>query len=233
MSTTTGNTNDPITCHRVKLPWNLGSSYLAVVLENVFTPQECDQLISTSERQGYQQALVNVGGGRQVSMTDVRNNDRCIIDDAVLADQIWQRIVGACQALEEETKRDLRLDKLEKFKLDWPPATWKAVGLNERLRFLRYKPGTFFSAHRDGSYTRETGPRRGETSFVTCQLYLNQDCQGGATRFLSDFDQESSVSVIPKTGSVLLFDHDLLHEGCPVTDGRKYVIRTDIMYSNK
>lgn len=35
----------------------------------------------------------------------------------------------------------------------------------------------------------------------------------------------------PKTGSVLIFDHDLLHEGSKVTSGIKYSVRSDIMYT--
>jgi len=36
--------------------------------------------------------------------------------------------------------------------------------------------------------------------------------------------------VLPKTGTALIFNHDTLHEGRPVTMGTKYIIRTEIMY---
>jgi hypothetical protein len=36
--------------------------------------------------------------------------------------------------------------------------------------------------------------------------------------------------VTPQAGSVVAFEHGLLHEGEPVTSGRKYAIRTDAMY---
>jgi hypothetical protein len=32
------------------------------------------------------------------------------------------------------------------------------------------------------------------------------------------------------TGHALLFQHRLLHEGCPVRSGIKYVLRSDVMY---
>lgn len=32
-------------------------------------------------------------------------------------------------------------------------------------------------------------------------------------------------------GSVLIYQHDILHEDSAVLSGRKYVLRTDIMYS--
>lgn len=34
-------------------------------------------------------------------------------------------------------------------------------------------------------------------------------------------------------GSVLIFEHPILHEGSELIFGRKYVIRTDVMYSSK
>ena len=37
-------------------------------------------------------------------------------------------------------------------------------------------------------------------------------------------------SVVPRTGTALIFNHDTLHEGQPVTKGTKYIIRTEIMY---
>jgi len=41
---------------------------------------------------------------------------------------------------------------------------------------------------------------------------------------------EVVCSVLPKTGTALIFNHDTLHEGRPVTMGTKYIIRTEIMY---
>jgi hypothetical protein len=58
--------------------------------------------------------------------------------------------------------------------------TLKAVGLNERLRFLRYHQGQYFGIHRDNSYTRDAsfGPRAGEESHLTFLLYLNDKMEG-------------------------------------------------------
>jgi hypothetical protein len=33
-----------------------------------------------------------------------------------------------------------------------------------------------------------------------------------------------------RRGSLLLFEHAMLHEGCAVTAGTKYVLRSDAMY---
>jgi len=46
-----------------------------------------------------------------------------------------------------------------------------------------------------------------------------------ATNFL---DLERTIE--PRAGMALLFQHRLLHEGSEVTDGVKYVVRSDVMY---
>jgi hypothetical protein len=56
-------------------------------------------------------------------------------------------------------------------------------------------------------------------------VYLNEGFGGGTTRF-HDFD----IDVRPRTGHALLFQHRLLHEGCEVASGTKYVLRSDVMY---
>ncbi len=100
-----------------------------------------------------------------------------------------------------------------------PRGRWRPVGLNERLRFYRYDPGQRFAPHRDGHVARSADER----SFVTLLVYLNGDCQGGHTRLIG-------ADVAPRAGAALCFDHELLHEGAPVTSGRKLVLRSDVMF---
>lgn len=202
-----------------------GPGNFAIVIHNVFTPDECQALIARAEENGFEAALVNIGHGRQIQMNDFRNSDRTIIDDSQFAEEMWQRIRRA-------TKDDARLMTRPGNKL----YSFNALGLNERLRFLRYDKGHYFAAHSDGCYRRgdEAGPERsGEVSKVTCQLYLNEGFEGGATRFMDYSDESIGVDVIPRTGSVLLFEHPLFHEGSVLLSGRKYAIRTDVMYTNR
>lgn len=97
---------------------------------------------------------------------------------------------------------------------------WDAVGLNERFRFYRYDVGQYFKWHGDGSFVRSISER----SLFTAMIYLNDDFQGGTTDF------RDGRSIVPRAGAALLFEHPLIHQGAPVTRGRKYVIRTDVMY---
>ena len=94
------------------------------------------------------------------------------------------------------------------------------MALNERFRCYRYRPGHFFAPHYDGAFVRSAE----EVSRITVLVYLGE-CGGGETR-LCDYE----LSVSPARGRALLFQHDMLHEGCPVTAGTKYVARTDVMY---
>ena len=93
------------------------------------------------------------------------------------------------------------------------------VGLNERFRFYRYGPSEKFSGHTDAPYQRENG----EKSLLTFMVYLNDDFSGGETAF-------QNVVIKPETGLALLFRHELFHEGKPVIAGRKYVLRSDVMF---
>ena len=94
-----------------------------------------------------------------------------------------------------------------------------AIGLNELFRFYRYTKDQRFKRHRDGSYIRNET----EASYYTFMVYLNDEYEGGSTTFK---DRE----VKPQTGKGLIFLHDLWHEGTAVTSGKKYVLRSDIMY---
>jgi len=95
----------------------------------------------------------------------------------------------------------------------------RLIGLNERWRFYRYGFHQQFRPHQDLSYQKS----RGVWSEYTFLIYLNDNYGGGQTRF-------TNYIVEPRAGRLLVFKHQLLHEGSPVTEGIKYVMRTDVMY---
>ena len=96
---------------------------------------------------------------------------------------------------------------------------WRFCGVNERFRYYRYDVGQKFDWHFDGAFERVNGER----SQLTFMIYLNDDFDGGQTTI-------EEVSVQPQTGLALFFIHQQLHKGQPVLRGRKYVLRTDVMY---
>ena len=166
-----------------------------------FLPREaCAGLVERAEAVGFVAATINRAGGTEMR-PDLRNNTRLILDDPSLAASLFDRIRPHVP--------------------EWMYGDARVAGVNERFRFYRYHPGQRFVRHFDGSFRRSAR----EESQLTFMVYLNDAAQGGATRFL-DLD----VDVTPATGTALLFQHRLLHEGAEVTSGVKYVLRTDVMY---
>ncbi|MBX2842294.1 MAG: 2OG-Fe(II) oxygenase [Flammeovirgaceae bacterium] len=94
-----------------------------------------------------------------------------------------------------------------------------ATGLNEMFRFYRYEKEQRFKRHIDGRFKRSSA----EESRITFMVYLNDNYSGGTTKF-------DEVSIIPKTGTALCFIHEQKHEGIPLEEGIKYVLRSDVMY---
>jgi hypothetical protein len=194
----------------VQLPNARDADKVAFVIRNVFTAEECDAIIKRTEEYGYEQATVNTGEvGRDVLATDYRKSLRCIMDDNNFADELFRRVQSCV------------------------PDTFNGktvIGVNERLRILKYNKEDFFLPHMDGSFRR---PGTSECSYLTIQLYLNEGAEGGATRFLASRSPSSPyVDVVPETGMVLIFQHDIIHEGAKVEEGIKYTMRSDIMYGD-
>ena len=75
----------------------------------------------------------------------------------------------------------------------------------------------------------------GDRSKLTLLIYLNDGYTGGDTIFSTDdfVDGVATVHskrITPRTGLTLVFRHELKHEGEELVDGRKYVLRTDVLY---
>lgn len=170
-------------------------------VEKVLSDHECAEFIARIESSGLQAAPVITAFGERIK-AGIRNNDRVIFDDKDFAKKVFERL---------KTHLPLEIYQV------------RLAGLNERFRGYRYKVGGRFAPHSDNPYERSDS----EQSFYTVLLYLNDSFEGGNTTFIV----EPEVSIKPKAGMALLFQHPLIHEGAIVTAGVKYVLRTDVMYS--
>lgn len=188
---------------------------LALIVDNFLSKEECENLIKITEARGYEEALVNIGNGAQRSMRDVRNSDRCMIDDERVASLFYQK----CQKYIPDTFGGRSGSSKSQ--------CWIKTGINERLRFLRYQKGGYFKPHFDGSYIRPNGE---EQSFVTFFLFLNEGCQGGSSTFVSMKSGGDNFPCEPVTGRLVIFEHHIFHEGSLVKGGVKYALRSDFMY---
>ncbi len=174
------------------------------VIRDFLTPDECDEFIADTEKAGYADAPITTPGGF-VMRKDIRDNTRVMRDDPDLAAILLAR---ASAFLPEQI------------------GIWGLSGLNERFRFYRYENGQTFRRHFDGSFDRN----RSEASFLTFMVYLNDGFEGGDTVFYYN-DGRERARVVPTRGMALVFEHQQLHEGAPVESGRKYVLRSDVMYA--
>lgn len=126
-------------------------------IDNFWTSGECKSIIEKSEAIGYLPATIETEKGQRV-VTTVRNNNRVICKDEILANDIWQR-----------------LKKFAPQKI----GNSKAIGLNELFRFYKYEPGQEFKRHKDQSFIRNEV----EASYYTFMIYLNEGYTGGETTF--------------------------------------------------
>ena len=81
--------------------------------------------------------------------------------------------------------------------------------------------------------------KKGQISFLTAFIYLNDTFTGGSTRFFRNVefcDQEFKyagegiIDIVPREGTLNVFQHDLWHMGLATTSGRKYGIRMMVLY---
>ena len=137
----------------------------------------------------------------EVMNKEIRDNDRVIWDRPEVAAQLWELV------------KDIVPQDVDGF---------KPVGLNTRFRFYRYKDGQQFKPHIDGPYKIDEDNK----SKITMLIYLNEGFVGGNTTLVLEGQE-----IEPKEGKLLLFEHKIMHCGRPVTEGTKYVLRTDVMYT--
>lgn len=179
-------------------------------LKKILSENECLLLIEEGENIGFQQATVNYYG-EQKKIDQVRNNTRIEWDNTILA-----------KTLEEKLKTELQ----EEFPYLFTSQNLAFEKLGSHFRMYKYTPGQYFKPHKDGHFEENN-----LESMITVLFYLN-DTEGGETvlmpygyRYPQDF-----IYIKPKKGDVLIFDHNIWHEGKPVTSGQKYVLRTDMFY---
>jgi hypothetical protein len=185
------------------------NTFFGYILSNVLSAAECKFLIDEIEKIGFQPL-------NETNSLEIRNNTRYCKIDEKLANTMFNRIKA-------HVPSTIQIDH----------TTWQVCGLNEMLRFCKYKPGQFFKRHCDGQFQRNEN----EKSLFTFMVYLNDipnDC-GGETRFYDFIKSENIVTAQfqGQTGYAIIFDHDILHDGNELQKGVKYVLRTEIVYRLK
>lgn len=105
-----------------------------------------------------------------------------------------------------------------------------SVNQIETLQGQLYNPGQYFRPHYDYFQGEDGANHIGSLGnrIWTCMIYLNDDLEGGETRFPNldlEFKPKKGMAVlwqnINKKGE---FETDSLHEGCDVINGSKYIV---------
>lgn len=220
-------TSEPVDAH--------GSPRL---ISGVLTQVEVNELLSEFDRQRWQPVGID-GIAAHFGDRDRVGSWRATVDSPAFAEVLWARL-GAllggrfsfgCRNTIDHHGHD----------------RWEAVGLNSRLRFIRYRGGGLLIPHYDAPYDYGDGDLR---TLRTVVIYLECSAQGGATRFISDpqadlpyperdFSDwtraadlgEVVCAVNGAPGQALVFDHRVLHDSEPLAGrGQKTIIRTDIVF---
>ena len=194
----------------------------AFQLLDVLSDTECEQFVAISDALGYH-------SDAPVSLPHhVRHNTNVnwVVDESIDG-AIWER----CRTQIPERV-----------------ASGRALGLNARFRFYRYREGDYFRPHTDGAWPGSRvvdghlvhdayGDRISQMSML---LFLSDGYTGGRTLFYvgegGGGAAAKAVSVATPKGAALCFPHGFhplhcLHAGEPIGSGTKYIIRTDVLFA--
>lgn len=176
----------------IPLPMRFEDEKLMWTVDRVYSPAECAEFVDFIEA-----AAPSLATNNPV----YRDQDRVMKDDPEAAAELFRRLRPHLP----EVMGDFRL-----------------IGLNERLRFYRYRQGQHFAPHMDHWYR----PSERRITLHSVLVYFNDDFEGGETRFMEQLDDV----VVPRQGLTAVFQHKLRHAGAVVRRGTKYAMRTDVIY---
>jgi hypothetical protein len=215
-------TEDELEVERVEL-WS-GSGDAAFLLRNLLTAEECNDLIAQAESFG----LADSGYS-----SDIRITDRV----SVMGDDLSSLLFDRARPFLQDVVVPIDGVVPQGVNFSMGRGRWQPVGLNPCLRGCRYRPGGFFCPHFDGGFDMSQRVR----SIKTFMLYLNEDFEGGRTRFYNESqpryrggEPENEICALrPETGSCLVFNHRITHDGEELLAGVKYILRTEVMYERQ
>lgn len=184
------------------------------VVSSFLSASQCKEILSTEVLSSFNKANLDYP-------SYYRNNDRLVIEDELLAIRLLRSAKNYLpKAINTETS------------IESEKEIWKLKGINEKFRFCKYSKNQYFHRHIDGIYYRNER----EQSKLTFLIYLNgaKDFKGGRTMFYKTKEtDEVWCSYTPKQGDLIVFDHNIWHEGEQIHEGEKYVLRSDVLYSKK
>ena len=170
--------------------------------KNFLTPSECEQLIKMIDANHSRSSVVE-GGTDRTAISDYRTSSTCNLDpNNLLIKNIHNRIANL-----------LGID----------------IKKGEALQGQLYEVGQYFKQHNDffegagyDMHCKSSGNRT-----HTFMIYLNDGFKGGGTNF-----PQLNKIIEPEIGKALMWEnmkdgqlqHQYLHEGVSVEEGKKYIV---------
>jgi len=190
-------------------------------IENVFTPTECQELISLMIPEPLKINAKKQGENGEETGEILRIVERTSLRDETLANNLYTHVSSICPSTWQVNEEDVHLGPFAQ-------GEWEIDGVDPRISLYRYEAGGVFTKHRDGPTYYSVDKR----SFFTCLIYLNVDYVGGNTTVFSD-DLAELFPIQPTVGGVFVMLQRVLHEGSHVIDGVKWAMRCDVLYRRK
>jgi len=197
----------------LNIPGDENNGKLAFTVDNFLSNKECESILHRLEGHTFQKAVIN----QKTLDTNIRNNSRTYIEDPKFVNKIWSKLKNIGIIPKTMTNGVFTLN-----------------GLYKHIIFYKYNRGEYFREHYD-----DEKKDLNKKSFFTVLIYLNNDFEGGETTFIHHKkikykkkwkDEVTLTPVIPQKGKLLVFKHNILHEGSILKSGIKYILRCDIMY---
>eukprot|EP00026_Physarum_polycephalum_P003215 Phypoly_transcript_03225.p1 GENE.Phypoly_transcript_03225~~Phypoly_transcript_03225.p1 ORF type:complete len:786 (+),score=88.51 Phypoly_transcript_03225:55-2412(+) len=176
-------------------------------ISNFLTAEECNYYIEQGMKMGFDKLI---GEYPQ----HYRNSTRCLTRSEELAAKLFERLKAHFRRSDVDDARPYGFNIEGK---------WIPVGLNDVFKLSCYLEKSHFYKHYDGCFVVNDDCR----SIFTLLVYLNNDYQGGSTRFAAP---PKSATVTGETGKAVIFNHDLGHTGNVVTKGVKFVMKTEVLF---
>lgn len=199
----------------------------ALLLENVLSPEECREIVSSAESVGF--IPDQPSGGSATELESILAHNFYWLADHQFLGELYKRV---------------------KEHLPQKMGGGDIMGINARFRVYRYVPGAVYRPHIDGAWPPSgldsegkyvydmSSPEAPIWSRLTFLVYLNDEFSDGCTTFFipnSNIGFMDAYPVRPKQGSILVFPHgdthgSLLHEGSPLSQGGKceYLVNSDL-----
>jgi predicted O-methyltransferase YrrM len=238
----------------------------AFIVQNAISIENCEEIIDACEKAGF--GKFNAGRNHHGAMQLLVTDEAAEAVGSTIFSHVDMHVINIIAS-----SMPLPNGKQEQ------DVEYDIAGLNRRWRIYRYEQGgeENFGPHIDAGFPPSSLSKDGSTliwnaldnqvettssgdfeptyaddtmSRLTVLMYLNDDFDGGHTKFYTPKAESSESEVIaavkPKAGSILIFpqavgeeavqyarEHWPLHEGSPVSKGArpKYVIRSDVLFT--